>query len=281
MKRNIGRVVSHGLVRAATRRLSLCLAGVTATGALLLQSWEMLAASMMGYFALMTWDLSRASFWRQTLREVRRMPPELPNALDFRDDAARDFVHRITASRAERGRVLEQGEPSLPERVSNQLEALVQLEARALTLVGRVEELSRFLSEKNICGLRDDRVRLERATEVAATPRMRSEYRKACVAADEELAALHEILSARDFLGAKLEVAVRTLEMFPAQVARLRALEANSLEDPEDVDLDPRSLVIDLGSVDELLQEPEAEVALLERRRQGRRPPPFLTQASR
>ena len=49
MTKNVGRVVSHGVVRAVTKNLSLGLAGVTATGALLFQSWEMFAASMVGY----------------------------------------------------------------------------------------------------------------------------------------------------------------------------------------------------------------------------------------
>jgi hypothetical protein len=257
MKQNIGAVVSHGLVRAATKKMSLGLAGATATGALLFQSWELFAASMVGYCALVAWDLSRVGFWKQTLREVRRRPPEIPNALEFRDDVARDFIHRITASRAERCRVLEARQPALPERVTNQLETLVQIEARALALVGRMEDLSRFLSDKNLSGLRDDRLRLERAAETAPTGRLRSEYRKACLALDHELAAVDEIMAAREVLGAKLEVAVRTVEMFPAQVARLRAAEADSMDEPQELDLDPRSLIVDLRTVDELLARPE------------------------
>jgi hypothetical protein len=275
MSRNVGRVVSHGIVRAISKKLSLGLAGATATGALLLQSWEMFTASMVGYVALVAWDLGRASFWRQTLREVRRRPPELPNALDFRDDVARDFVHRMTSSRSERTRVMEV-QADLPDRVGTQLEQLVQLEGRAIALVARMEELSRFLAEKNLPGLREDRMRLERAAEGAPTALLRAEYRKACVALDEELCAVHEVANARDFIAAKLEVAVRTLEMFPAQLARLRAFEHDGL-DVEDAELDPRSLIMDLRSVDELLARPEpgtptaARLDRQERRERGRR----------
>src|SRR4051812_6448816 len=185
MTRNVGRVVSHGVVRAVTKKLSLGLAGVTATGALLLQSWEMFAVSMVGYFAMVAIDLGRVGFWRHTLREVRRQPPDLPSALEFRDDMARDFIHPITAARAERGRVLDP-EPTLPDRLSAQLETLVQLETRALATVNRMEELSRFLSERNLGGMREERARLERATE-GGSARMRAEYRKACKALDEDL----------------------------------------------------------------------------------------------
>jgi hypothetical protein len=264
MTRNVGRVVSHGVVRAVTKKLSLGLAGVTATGALLLQSWEMFAVSMVGYFAMVAIDLGRVGFWRQTLREVRRTPPDLPSALEFRDDMARDFIHRITAARAERGRVLDP-EPTLPDRLSAQLETLVQLETRALATVNRMEELSRFLSERNLGGMREERARLERATE-GGSARMRAEYRKACKALDEDLGAVQEVVAARDYLCAKLEVAVRMLEMFPAQVARLRALDiADRTDSGEDHDLDPRSLIIDVRVADELLSQPEPHRVLASR----------------
>jgi hypothetical protein len=253
MTRNVGRVVSHGVVRAFTKKVSLGLAGVTATSALLLQSWHMFAASMIGYVAMVAFDLGRSTFWRQTVREVRRQPPGLPSALEFRDDTARDFIHRITSARAERGRVLDP-EPTLPDRLSPQLETLVQLETRALALVARMEELSRFLSERNLAGMRDDRARLERAAANAPGP-LRAEYEKACAALDADLGAVHEILDTRDYLAARVEVAVRMLEMFPAQVARMRALDADMLQGADDLerDLDPRALVVDVSAADEVL----------------------------
>jgi hypothetical protein len=266
MRRNVGRIVSHGIVRAVTKKLSLGLAGVTATGALLLQSWEMFAFSMAGYFALVAFDLGRVRFWKQTLREVRRHPPELPSALEFRDDIARDFIHRITSARAERGRVLD-AEAGLPDRVSSQLETLVLLETRALGIVARVEELSRFLCERNLGEMRNDRARLERAVDGAsANPRLRTEFRRACTALDEDLGAVQEVIGARDFLCAKLEVSVRILEMFPAQVARLRALEAaETVESADETELDPRALVIDVRLADELLTRTEPHRALATR----------------
>jgi hypothetical protein len=256
MSRNLGRVISHGVVRAVTRKASLGLAGVTATGALLLQSWQMFAASMIGYFAMVAFDLGRTSFWRRTLREVRRQPPDLPSALEYRDDNARDFIHRITSARAERARVLDP-EPTLADRISPRIEMLVQVEARALIMIGRMEELSRFLSERNLIGMRDDRARLERAA-TAAPPRLRAEYQKACAALDEDLSAVRDITATRDYLNAKVEVATRVLEMFPSQVARLRALDADNLQGVEDLDLDldPRALVVDVNAADEVLALP-------------------------
>src|SRR4051812_23086584 len=179
----------HGLFRAAPKALNLCFAGFVATSSVVMHSWPLFGASVVGYATLVAWDLTRLGFWTRVLKDLRTRPPALPEAELFNDVGARHFLNRLHQARAELRRVTAVRAP-IPAQVLVQLEALPDLEQRALTLIARMEELSRYLCDKNMRGLRNELDRLRRASENSPNLRLRGEYERAQFALRGELSAL-------------------------------------------------------------------------------------------
>jgi hypothetical protein len=232
----------HGLFRAATKALNLCFAGVVATSSVMMHSWPLFGASVVGYATLVAWDLTRVGFWRRVLKDLRARSPALPEPELFSDVGARHFLHRIQQARVELKRVLRE---AVPPRIAAQLEALPDLEKRALALIARLEELSRYLSDKNLRGLRNEADRLQRTGESSTRVRLREEYERAQFALRGELAALEEISAAKDLLLARLETVTGALELFPCEIVRLRVTEADVREHTEGTPFDPRVIIAD------------------------------------
>jgi hypothetical protein len=234
----------HGLFRAATKALNLCFAGFVATSSVVLHSWPLFGASVVGYATLVAYDLTRLGFWTRVLRELRTRPPALPEAELFNDAGARHFLNRLHQTRAELKRVTANRAP-IPHQVMAQLEALPDLENRAVAMVARVEELSRYLCDKNLRGLRNELDRLRRASENSPSMRLRGEYERAQFALRGELTALEEIAAAKDLLLARLETMVGALEMFPCEIVRLRVIEADLRDNADETPFDPRVIIAD------------------------------------
>jgi hypothetical protein len=234
----------HGVFRAATKALNLCFAGFVATSSVVMHSWPLFGASVVGYATLVAWDLTRLGFWTRVLRDLRARPPALPEAELFNDVGARHFLNRLHQARAELKRVTT-SRGAMPRQVLAQMEALPELEKRALALIARMEELSRYLCDKNLRGLRNELDRLRRASENSPNARLRGEYERAQFALRGELTALEEIAGAKDLLMARLETMVGALEMFPCEIVRLRVIEADLRENTEETPFDPRVIIAD------------------------------------
>jgi hypothetical protein len=235
------RVIGHGLLRAASKAGNLCFAGLVAGSSALMHSWALLGVSVAGYATLVAWDLSRLGFWKRVLKDLRGRPPSLPDPDLFADLGARHFVNRLYLARTELRRVLDGSDGPVPGPIAAQLEALPEVERRALALVGRLEQLGRYLADKNLRTLRNDLERLRRAAEATSNERLRHEYRKAQVTVEGEVAALEEIAGARDLVTARLETLCGSLEMFPCEIVRLRTIDADSREHA-DPGFDPGAL---------------------------------------
>ena len=234
----------HGLFRAATKALNLCFAGFVATSSVVMHSWPLFGASVVGYATLVAWDLTRLGFWTRVLKDLRTRPPALPDSELFSDVGARHFLNRMHQARGELKRVTV-GQVAVPARILAQLQALPELEKRALALIGRIEELSRYLCDKNLRGLRNEIDRLRRAAENTTSPRLRDEYERAQFALRGELSAIEEIAAAKDLLAARLETMVGALELFPCELVRLRVIEADLRDNAEETPFDARAIIAD------------------------------------
>jgi hypothetical protein len=245
MSEGTQQVLGHGVFRAATKALNLCFAGVVATSSVVMHSWPLFGASVVGYLTLVAWDLTRLGFWTRVLKDLRTRPPALPDGEMFTDTSARHFINRLHQARGELRRVVGGMRGAIPARIIAQLESLPEVEKRALALIARLEELSRYLADKNVRGLRNEVERLRRAWENTCSDRLRAEYDKAQFALRGELSALEEIAAAKDLLSAKLETVTGALEMFPCEIVRLRVLEADAREHAEETPFDPRAIIAD------------------------------------
>lgn len=281
--RPTGMVLAQGALKAVKDRPSLWLTGVTATGAVVVQSWSLLAVSAAGYFALVLWNLTRARFWRQLATDLRRRSPPLPDPTAFNDSVARHFLNRLCDAREELKRVLGRKKEGTPEWLLARMEIVRQMEERAIGLISRVEDLSRYLSDKSPYRLQTEIERLARACQLATNPRLKDEYTRARVALQEELSALREIMAAREMLVARLETIAGTLEMFPCQIVRLRVLDIGAADDGiGDPWHDPHTFVADTDTLDDILAEgqqaaAEPESPVREPRREARGAPAFAS----
>jgi hypothetical protein len=248
-----GMIVAHGLFRAARQRLNLWVAGASTASAVVFQSWTFLALTATGYAGLVLWDLSHGKFWRETADELRRRPAALPDVVDVMDATARQFIHRIASARGELVRVLRQRPEGLPERMSAQLAGLRELEERAVLLVYRLEELSRYLSDKSPESLRREIERLTRYGEFTAHARLKIEYGRARATLEEELATLQELFAARELIVARLETLAGALETFPCQIVRIHVATEQNRDEGDDVLLDPRCFLAEARSLEETL----------------------------
>jgi hypothetical protein len=241
MSEEAERVIGHGVLRAATKAGNLSFAGLVGSSSVLLHSWTLLGMSVVGYAALVAWDLSRLGFWKRVLKDLRTRPPSLPDPDLYADLGARHFVNRLYLARSELRRVLDAGDGAVPPAVAGQLEHLPEVERRALGLIGRLEQLGRYLAEKNVRSLRTDLDRLRRAGETTSNERLRHEYDRAQATVQGELTALEELAMSRDLLMARLETITGALELFPCQIVRLRTLEVEGRAEEEPT-FDPRSI---------------------------------------
>jgi hypothetical protein len=248
-------VLGHGVFRAATRALNLSFAGVVATSSVVMHSWPLFGASVVGYATLVAWDLSRLGFWTRVLKELRTRPPALPDGEMFTDSSARQFLNRLHQTRVECRRVIGSMRGTVPPRIAAQLEVLPEVEKRALGLIVRLEELSRYLADKNMRGLRNEIERLRRAAENTSSARLGTEYHRAQAALRGELEALEEIAGAKELLTAKLETVTGALELFPCEIVRLRVLEDDVREHAENDPFDPRAIVADTQTLQGVLAD--------------------------
>lgn len=246
-------VLGHGFLRAAGRGMNLCCAGVVATAGLVFQSWTIFGVSIAGYAGMIILDLSRLGFWKRVLDDLRSRPALLPDPEVFTDPAARQLAHRVHQARAELARVIDWPRAAFPARTTALLEVVPDMEKRAIGLLRRLEDLSRYLADKNLRGLAGDVERLRKAAEGGASVPLRLAYQKAHFARREEVQALEEITAAKDLILARLETVVGTLEMFPCEVMRARVADAGLRDQTEDAPFDPRLLTADAASYDQVL----------------------------
>jgi hypothetical protein len=209
-----GKVLVRAMFRAATNRVSLCLSGVAALTALMLQSGTLGTMALGGYLVAVAVDFGRPRRWREAVQDVRRRPPPLPSPHSLSDSQARDLLSRIEKARTERLAV----EKDLPPYARLGAETLAEracvLEASAVRLLELLERLSRYLGVDPILPVREEILRVERAA-ARALPPARAEYESALRALKGRLGSLEYAEDCRALVLAKLEAIAGGLEALP------------------------------------------------------------------
>ncbi len=206
-----GKVIMRALYRAATNRANLCLSGVAALTALLMQSGALGLMAIGGYLLAVTVDMGRPVRWRQAVQDLRCEPPELPSIACVQDGHARELLSRIEKARTERSLVIRNLPRTAQLGAETTLERVCAMEESAGRLLQVLERVSQYLGTDPLGPARDELARVERAAETAA-PRVRVEYEHARRAMAERLTALEYAEGCRTLLLAKLEALVGGLE---------------------------------------------------------------------
>lgn len=219
----VGRVLG----KAATGAVNLAVAGSAAVGAAALHSWPVLALGGVAYAALVAWDMASPRFWKQALAAP---PAALPDPDELLDHATRDAVRAILSARKELEAVLEETSDEVKGHLGQTLSSITELEQRSARLISRAEELARYLGKVSAAPVRQEITRLDEKARSARDPAARREYESARKAREEQLKALDDIAGARERVVANLSRIVATLEGLPAKIVRMRALDAQAMD---------------------------------------------------
>ena len=216
------------LARSALGTLNLVVAGSWALGAAALHSWAVLALGGVAYVTLVAWDVVSTDFWKQTLSGAAEDAWRLPAAARVEDAGVREAVRSIHQAREELARTLESTPGAVLTQLGLALSSLRELEERAIRLVQRGEELSRYLRTAAPEQVREQIQRLDEQAREARDAEARAHYASARSVREEHLAALRDLQAAHERVLANLSRLAATFQGLPAKVMRLRALDAQA-----------------------------------------------------
>ncbi|MCC6553686.1 MAG: hypothetical protein IT372_11785 [Polyangiaceae bacterium] len=219
----VGRVLG----KAATGVVNLGVAGAAAVGAAALHSWAVLAVGGVAYAALVAWDMASPSFWKKAAADD---PAKLPDAGKLNDPATREAVEGMLRARKELEAVLEQTSDEVKSHLALALSSITELEERSTRLIHRAEDLSGYLEKTRPEPVLREIARLQEKARAARDPEARREYESARAAREEQLRALEDISAAKERVVANLSRIVATLEGLPAKIVRMRALDAQAMD---------------------------------------------------
>jgi hypothetical protein len=217
------RVFFAGLLKAATGRLNLCMGGMAAAGALILESWLVFGVTAGSYAMAVMLDLWKPGLWRAVGLELRRRPPPLAHPQDLIDDEARSYARRLAKARDERQRALDAAPRPYRhwEQAMKVIEVAGDVERRATDLIATFERLAHYLSDKNLA---KSRLQLEQASMWTAAPETkgtlstRADREIACRVAEETVLALEALVAHKEAIGARIETLALGLEMLPHRI---------------------------------------------------------------
>jgi len=223
--------MARGVKKALLGPVNLSVAGAAAVGAAALGSLPLLALGGAAYAALVAWDLSSPGFWRKVVGTGGSAGDELPPAREVFDAETRAALERVHAARTTIARVVADSPAPMAASLGSLLASLDELDQRTGRLVGRSDELSRYLAGNDAGALRREMDEIAERARRAPDAGARRHYEEARAAREEQLRTLDDIAAARERLVANLTQIVATLEGVPARLMKMRALDAQAADD--------------------------------------------------
>jgi hypothetical protein len=214
--------------KSASSWLNMSVAGASLAGAAALHSWPILAVGVCAYGAMVAWDLVSPDFRRRALATSNTDALGDPKA--FKDPQARAVVSSIRDAHAALEGVLEETPEELKANLVLALSSASELVQRGSALARRLEDLARYLATTDPRAMQTDLQALAERAQSASDPEARAQYESARAARAEHLAALTDLMTARERIGATLLSITATLEGMPAKVVRLRTLDAQAAD---------------------------------------------------
>lgn len=220
----LGRV----LVKSATSWLNIGVAGSAAVGAAALHMWPIAALGGVAYAALVAWDVFNPSFWKKALEAE---PIALPDPADLHDASSKEAVKSLLEARKELASVLAETSDEVKGHLGVALASVAELEQRVIHLIGRAEDLSRYLARVDADAVRVEMRRLADKVQKTRDEQARAQYRSALEVKEEQLRAIEDISNAKERVAANLSRVTATLEGLPPKVVRMRALDAQAMDE--------------------------------------------------
>lgn len=216
------------LVKSATSLLNITVAGTAAVGAAALHMWPIAALGGAAYAALVAWDVMSPSFWKKALEPE---PLKLPSPDDIHDPAAKEAARSLVAARKELSHVLSETSDEVKGHLGVALASVEELEQRVIHLIDRADDLARYLARIDPDSVRAEMRRLAEKTQRTRDKAAKEQYASALAAREEQLRAIEDIGNARERVAANLSRVIATLEGLPPKIVRMRALDAQAMDE--------------------------------------------------
>lgn len=220
----LGKVV----VKSATSLLNITVAGSAAVGAAALHMWPIAALGGVAYAALVAWDVFNPSFWKKALAAE---PIKLPDPDDIKDASAREAAKAMQSARKELESVLAETSDEVKGHLGVALASVAELEQRVIHLIGRAEDLARYLARIDADAVRAEMRKLADKVQRTRDAHAQEQYRSALQAREEQLRAIEDIANAKERVAANLSRVTATLEGLPPKIVRMRALDAQAMDE--------------------------------------------------
>ena len=212
--------------KAATDSINLVVggAGVIAVAA---QYWAIGALGITAYAALVTWDVIDPAKRKKLLEKPKL---SLPEASALTDPAAKAVVKGINKARFDLEQVMKETPDTVKEHLGTILSASEELEERAVGLLLRAEDLTKYLSTTNPESIRQEVQSLTQKAKDTRDATAKAEYTQARTMREEQLSTVSDIEGAKDRVMAQLSRIQATLEGLAPKIVRMRVLDSQAMD---------------------------------------------------
>lgn len=215
------------LVKAVTGPINMAVVGAATVSAIAMHSWPVVALGGVAYAALVAWDFVSGV----DKKAARQKRATLPEPARLKDPATRSSVLAIVGAQAELLRVLEDTSEDVKTNLALALVSAEELVARAAMLADRSEQLGKYLVTIDPRILEQDVAQLRQKVSTSKDPETKAQYETARKAREEHLAVIVELRNAKERVNASLLGIAATLAGLPAKIVRMRALDAEAMDE--------------------------------------------------
>jgi hypothetical protein len=166
-------------------------------------------------------------FWKKAFARDKARLPDPDKLLDV---SLGDVVRSLIEVRAKLVEVLRDTPDEVKQHLAGVMTSMTEMEHGAVRLVKRADDLTRYLATADPIPIRREIDKLVEKARGARDEGTRKQYESARAMREEQLRALSDIAAARERVMAHLARLVATFEAFPAQIVRMRALDAQVMD---------------------------------------------------
>ncbi|HTL34886.1 MAG TPA: hypothetical protein VL326_17275 [Kofleriaceae bacterium] len=182
------------------------------------------------YVASVFVDAIRRRRARAKRRRIMDVIGGMPDLDDIRDPETRATVEKMLAARQNLQKVIDDTPSDILMQLQKTTDSLIQLDIYASTLVKRAEDTTAYLRSVNLPALVQEVKMLAMKAAQAKDPEARASFDQAKNARMEQIRALKELKANKERVDADLMRVVAVLGALPTKIVRLRALDAQAME---------------------------------------------------
>lgn len=175
-------------------------------------------------------DAARRRRAKDKRKRIQSVIGGMPDIDDIKDPETRATVAKMLAARQNLQKVIDETPSDILIQLQKTIDSLSQLELYASSLVKRAEDTTAYLGSVNLPALVQEVKTLAQRAAAAKDPEARAGYDQAKNARMEQIRALKDLKANKERVDANLMRVVAVLGALPTKIVRLRALDAQAME---------------------------------------------------